>query len=82
MHFEGSLTDAFMSTRPLIPTEQYWGGEVVVFSVKVGFGEASFDLRRVRSFFQAARRPLSVFIIIIISRLIERSSRRALRGVV
>ena len=81
MHFEGSLTDAFMSTRPLIPTEQYWGGEVVVFLAKVGFGEASFDLRRVCSFFQAARRPLSVFIIII-SRLIERSPRRALRGVV
>ena len=71
MHFEGSLTDAFISTRPSIPTEQYWGVEVAVFSVKVGFGEASFDLRRVCSFFQAARRPLSVFIIII-SRLIRK----------
>ena len=37
---------------------------MVVFSVKAGFGEASFDLRRVCSSSQAARRPLSVFIII------------------
>ena len=54
---------------------------MVVFSVKVGFGEASFDLRRVCSFSQAARRPLSVFIIII-SKIDRKKPSPRPRGVV